>query len=227
MCTSLSHCPENAINDTGTTLNWIPSTDNLCAYLPSAWFPVYFYLFLFLYQGHTFTNNRPNTRHWHQIRFVPLFCGVFCGVKPCEDWQRKTTPQRTPQHWRNHAKMDKGQLCSVRRFGHRAVRSQMPQTCASRAIWPPTALWPNLLTKQSWHLSILRCSSSVAGFFAGLFCGVNPRKVWHRKRLHKIRRAGDHNPCRGYHDPWFECWVYCCCCCLFINSTQPPSPECI
>ena len=27
-----------------------------------------------------------------------------------------------------------------------AVRSQMPETCASRALGPPTALWPNILS---------------------------------------------------------------------------------
>ena len=32
----------------------------------------FFELFWFLYQGHTFTKNRPNTRHRHQIRFIPL-----------------------------------------------------------------------------------------------------------------------------------------------------------
>jgi len=44
---------------------------------------------------------------------------------------------------------------------------------------------------MSWHLSILAgffVSSSVAGFFAGFFCGVKPRKVWPSKR--KWRRAG-------------------------------------
>ena len=32
----------------------------------------FFWIFLFLYQGHTFTENRQNTRHRQQIRFVPL-----------------------------------------------------------------------------------------------------------------------------------------------------------
>jgi len=61
---------------------------------------------------------------------------------------RGLTPQRTPQHGgtpQTNCKRDKGQDFCSRRFGHRAVRSQMPKNCASRALWPPTALWPNLL----------------------------------------------------------------------------------
>ena len=48
----------------------------------------------------------------------------MCRVKPCEDRPHKITPQRTLQHWTNPAKMDKSQLCSVRRFGHRAVEAR-------------------------------------------------------------------------------------------------------
>jgi len=36
---------------------------------------VFFWIFWFLYQGHTFTENRQNTRHRQQIRFVPLVLG--------------------------------------------------------------------------------------------------------------------------------------------------------
>ena len=44
--------------------------------------------------------------------------------------QNNPASLRTPQEprnrdWRNPAKMDKCQLCSVRRFGHRAVGGQM------------------------------------------------------------------------------------------------------
>ena len=35
-----------------------------------------FRFFLFWYQGHTFTENRQNTRHWQQIWFVPLLLNV-------------------------------------------------------------------------------------------------------------------------------------------------------
>jgi len=83
-------CPENTLNDTGTTLNWIPGTDNLGTYRTPAWFPVFFELFWFLYQGHTFTENRQNTRHRQQIRFVPLF--FF------ENWSRFVTIWRRSQN---------------------------------------------------------------------------------------------------------------------------------
>jgi len=60
-----------------------------------------------------------------------LWSQTLRGLNP------QNNPARTPQeprNWRNPEKMDKCQLCSVRKFGHRAGRSQMPQTCASRAI---------------------------------------------------------------------------------------------
>jgi len=37
----------NAINDTGTALNWIPGTENLCTYRAPAWFPVFLIFFKF------------------------------------------------------------------------------------------------------------------------------------------------------------------------------------
>ena len=71
-------------------------------------------------------------------------------------------------HWRNPAKMVKGQEFCSRRFGHRSVRSQMPQTCASRALWPPTDRWPNLLSvPQSLFFSFfhnLQCCGVLCGF---------------------------------------------------------------
>jgi len=73
----------------------------------------------------------------------------------------------TPQHWRNPAKMDRGHVCSIRRFGHKAVRSQMPQTCASTAIWPRN--------------TVLR------GFLRGCFAGSILANVWPRKRPCKTR----------------------------------------
>jgi len=39
-------CPQNNLNNTGTPLNWIPCTDNLCKYLTPAWFPFFFDVFL-------------------------------------------------------------------------------------------------------------------------------------------------------------------------------------
>ena len=61
---------------------------------------------------------------------------------------RGLTPQRTPKHGgiqQTNCNREKGEDFCSRRFGHRAVRSQMPENCASRALWPSTALWPNLL----------------------------------------------------------------------------------
>ena len=38
-------CPENILNDTGTTLNWIPGTDNLCTYrAPACFLGIWFFL---------------------------------------------------------------------------------------------------------------------------------------------------------------------------------------
>jgi len=48
-------CPENTLNDTSTTLIWIPVTDNLRTYRTPAWFPVFCEFNLFFYQGHTYT----------------------------------------------------------------------------------------------------------------------------------------------------------------------------
>jgi hypothetical protein len=49
----------------------------------------------------------------------------------------------------------------------------MPQTCTSRAIssWPPTALWPNLLTEQSWPLSIFAGFSALWGSLRSYLAG--------------------------------------------------------
>jgi len=87
---------------------------------------------------------------------VEIIVGWVFETQERKNWPCKITPQRTPATLEdlNPAKMDKGQLCSVRRFGHRTVRSQMSQTCALRTIWPPTALQSNPLKEQSWHLSI-------------------------------------------------------------------------
>jgi len=117
------------------------------------------------------------------LRQLALFssCGVFCWVKPCEDWPHNITSQTTPQQWRNPATMDRGQIrgCSVRRFSYRAVRSQMPQTCASRAIWPSTALWPTL---PYWAELAFTTSPSLRFsfffFFDCLFVGINPEKLY-------------------------------------------------
>ena len=51
-------CPENTLNDTGTTLNWIPGTHNLVTYRTPGRFPVFFILFYFVagtqfYRKHT------------------------------------------------------------------------------------------------------------------------------------------------------------------------------
>ena len=40
-------CLENAINDAGTVLNWMPGIDNLCTYRAPAGFPVFFDFFEF------------------------------------------------------------------------------------------------------------------------------------------------------------------------------------
>ena len=120
---------------------------------------------------------------------LALFCGVLCGVKRCEEWTRKRAPQSTPQHWRYPAKIDKSQLCTVRRSGHRIVRSQMPQTRASRAIWPPTALWPNLLTVQNWV-----CART-------------------RAHLHTYRNTCEHNICRRM----FQTMGWQTCICIYIH----------
>jgi len=62
-------CPENASNDNVTGLNWIPGTDKMDAYRTLARFPVFEWV---LYQEHTFTDKRQNTRNRRQNRFLPL-----------------------------------------------------------------------------------------------------------------------------------------------------------
>jgi len=53
----------------------------------------------------------------------------------------------------------------------RALRGPfgLPRSCGRISLLSRVNICPSL-----W------CSSSVAGFFAGLFCGINPRKVWPR-----------------------------------------------
>jgi len=62
-------CPENASNDTVTFPNWIPCTDKINTYLTPARIPVFEWI---LYQEHTFTDKRQNTRNRRQIRVLPL-----------------------------------------------------------------------------------------------------------------------------------------------------------
>jgi len=97
------------------------------------------------------------------MRRLSLFSGVFCGVKPCEDWPCKITPQRTPQHWRNIAKLDKCQLCSVRRFGHGCGRPNGSRSARLRHLTPhspgPVAKSPYWVELTFVHL-------------CGVFCGV-------------------------------------------------------
>jgi len=62
-------CPENDSNDTVTGLNLIPGTDKICTYLTPARFPVFEWV---LYQEHTFTDRRQNTRNRWQYWFLPL-----------------------------------------------------------------------------------------------------------------------------------------------------------
>jgi len=71
-------CPENASNDTVTGLNWIPGTDKMDTYQTPARFPVFEWV---LYQEHTFTDKRQNTRNRRQNRFLSLECRQIlqCG----------------------------------------------------------------------------------------------------------------------------------------------------
>jgi len=62
-------CPENASNNTVTGLNWIPGTDKMDTYRTPARFPVFEWV---LYQEHTFTDKRQNTRNQRQNLFLPL-----------------------------------------------------------------------------------------------------------------------------------------------------------
>jgi len=62
--------PENASNDTVTGLNWMPGTDKMDTYRTPARFPVFEWV---LYQEHTFTDKRQNTRNRRQNRFLPLY----------------------------------------------------------------------------------------------------------------------------------------------------------
>ena len=70
-------CPENASNDTVTGLNWIPGIDKMDTYRTPARFPVFEWV---LYQEHTFTDKRQNTRNWRQNRFLPLRNDLFVIV---------------------------------------------------------------------------------------------------------------------------------------------------
>jgi len=65
----------------------------------------------------------------------------------------------------NPTKMDKTQDFCSQGFGHQVVRSQMPQTCCSQALWSPTAQWSNL---SSVPQSLFFTTSNVVGFFAGV-----------------------------------------------------------
>jgi len=105
---------------------------------------------------------------------------------------RGLTAQNNPhKYFRNTGgTLQRFQLCSVRRFGHRAVRSQMPQTCASRAIWPPTAspvaespYWADLtFVHLGWVLQC--CEVLCRVIFQGQSLqGLTPEKT------RKIRRA--------------------------------------
>jgi len=68
-------CPENASNYTVTSLNWIPGTEKMDTYRTQARFPVFEWV---LYQEHTFTDKRQNTRNRRQTRFLPL---IFFNLK--------------------------------------------------------------------------------------------------------------------------------------------------
>jgi len=69
--------------------------------------------------------------------------------------------------------MDKGQLYSVRRFGHRpgTVRSQMPQSCASRAIWPPTAVAKSPYRAELTFVQLCDVPPVLWGSLRGYFAG--------------------------------------------------------
>jgi len=61
--------PENASNDTVTGPHWIPGTDKMNTYRTPARFPVFEWV---LYQEHTFTHKRQNTRNRRHNQFLPL-----------------------------------------------------------------------------------------------------------------------------------------------------------
>jgi len=67
-------CPEIASNDTVTGPNWNPGTDKKNTYRTPARIPVFEWV---LFQEHTFTDKRQNTRNRRQIRFLPLFIGTM------------------------------------------------------------------------------------------------------------------------------------------------------
>jgi len=65
-------CPENAIYDAGTSLNWISGSDNVCTHWVDTWrFSVFLEFLWVLHQGHTFTKI-----HSTGSKFMPLFLQV-------------------------------------------------------------------------------------------------------------------------------------------------------
>jgi len=130
----------------------------------------------------------------------------FCGVlllrgQTLRSLTRTVTPQKmmlagspspksletAPQRWTKVKN-------SARRFGHRAVRSQKPQTCFSRDLWPPMVRWLNLpFVQQSLSFTFFHnlqgcgilCGGIARDVFGVELRKVSPCKVSPRKRLRK------------------------------------------
>jgi len=109
----------------------------------------------------------------------PDFAESFAGWNLARFGPAKE-PFKDPR--RNSAKTDKGQDFCSRRFGHKAVRYQMPQTCASRSFLTHKALWSIFCRCQSPFSSLFPTTSSAAGLRPWLDL------LWHRKLIVGIPR---------------------------------------
>jgi len=120
----------------------------------------------------------------YRRRRSALFCGVFCGIKPCEGRPRKH-PGKPPAKNTTLLEVVKKRardLDTEGRFGHQAVWNQRACEDYIWGIWHLTARCPGLPEQKSWLLSIFK--------FVGLFrtvCVMHTRKVWPRTRLCKIK----------------------------------------
>ena len=127
---------------------------------------------------------------------------VFLRSQTLRSLTRTVTPQKmmlagspspkslktAPQRWTKVKN-------SARRFGHRAVRSQTPQTCFSRDLWPPILRWLNLPSVQqsfsfTFFHNLQRCGM-FAGGLAGMFLGSNSAKI-HPAKFHPAKDSAKH-----------------------------------
>jgi len=140
---------------------WVSKTNPITGLVFGFWFLVFgtsnFFLFNEILTGsgkvdHLLTPGKQTPRCP-----LALFWGVFCGVKTCEDWPRKITPQRTPS-------CEKSDASNVHFQSHLSSRSPVAKSRSRVDICP------------SLRCSSLRGSLRVIYFSWSILARFDPAK---------------------------------------------------